>query len=430
MADKIIVAKDCVYSGDCTETGLNNNQIIVGGSGSGKTMSITEPCLLHSRERSLIVTVTKARIVHKYRHVLQQWGYRVEVLDFSRLSGCTVGYDPLRYVRTAEDVQFLARGLVLANPRKNDSKADPYWDEMATSLLSALIHYELLRPGPGGRCFANVVDRFKGLKIQYGSSNISTSLDTDFRVLEIEQPGNPASVNWESFCHLPGRTAACVVSALSTTVSYLFSQELTDMMRKRRGVDFGVFGREKTVLFLVTSPVNAALSNLVSQFYSTALKELFELGESMPDGVLPIPVHILCDDFATGAPIPDFAQYISIIREKGLSVTLLCQSESQLESIYSPAEATTIINNCDTYVFTGGMDLKTAGNVSLRLNLPLDQVLAMPLGRFAVFRRGQRPVLAQRYPILEDPLYQQLMQPSRQADAGAPWDLFGLENVG
>ena len=137
MADMLIAAKGCVYSSDCAETGLNNNRIIVGGSGSGKTMSVTEPCLLHSYERNLIVTATKSRIVHKYRSLLQQRGYRVEVLDFSRLSNCTVGYDPMRFVRTSEDVLFLAQSLVLANPRKENSRADPYWDEMAVCLLCA-----------------------------------------------------------------------------------------------------------------------------------------------------------------------------------------------------------------------------------------------------------------------------------------------------
>jgi type IV secretory pathway TraG/TraD family ATPase VirD4 len=404
----MIAAKGCTYSSDCSKTGLNNNRIIVGGSGSGKTMSITEPCLLHSYERNLIITATKARIVHKYRPVLLERGYRVEVLDFAQLSNCTVGYDPMRFVRTSEDVEFLARGLVMANPRKDKSHADPYWDDMGISVLSAFIEMERLQSAPHRCSFVNVVKRFRSLQIFYGASNIHTNLDTEFQLLELEHPGNAASAHWESFCHLPGKTASCVVSTLSTTIRYLFNQALLEMMQLPRCVDFSSFTREKKVLFLITSPVNQAMSNLVSVFYATAMKELFELAEQRPDGKLPIPTHMICDDFATGAPIPDFAKYISIIREKELSVTILCQSESQLESMYSPAESVTIINNCDTYVFTGGMDLKTAQGVSLRMNMPVDAVLALPMGQFVVFRRGQMPIRSQRYPILEDPVYLQL----------------------
>lgn len=409
MHDKVILAQGCEYSSDTSRTGLNNNQIIVGGSGSGKTMSITEPCLLHTHNRNLIVTATKTRIVWKYKPVLEKRGYRVEVLDFSDLNNCTIGYDPMRFIRSQEDVIFLARSLVMAEPRKKgNTHMDPYWDEAAISLLSALIGLVQHSGGEMSGTFADVIRTYRQMRVNYSGATIRTNLDLDFQSLDFEAPENPACANWQSFSHLPPKTAACVTGMLSTTLSHLFHPELLEMMRMSHQVDFGSIAREKTVLFVVTSPVNPAMSSLVSLFYATAMKELFEIAEHQPDGVLPIPVHMLCDDFATGAPIPDFAQYISIIREKGMSVTLLCQSETQLESLYTPAEATTIINNCDTYVFTGGMDLQTARNVSLRVNRPVDEVLAMPLGTFAVFRRGEPPMVTQRYPILRDPEYQQL----------------------
>ena len=78
-------------------------------------------------------------------------------------------------------------------------------------------------------------------------------------------------------------------------------------------------------------------------FYAQAFKALFEYAESLPSGRLPIPVHVLCDDFATGSRILNFPEYISIFREKQISVTMLVQSESQLESMYGSDDATTII---------------------------------------------------------------------------------------
>ena len=91
-----------------------------------------------------------------------------------------------------------------------------------------------------------------------------------------------------------------------------------------------------------------------------------------------------------------------------MSVVLLVQSESQLESIYGSNDATTIINNCDSYIFMGGMDLQTAKNVSLRANLPLEDVLYLPVGKEMVFRRGQKPIITDRYDILSDREYRQL----------------------
>ena len=119
-------------------------------------------------------------------------------------------------------------------------------------------------------------------------------------------------------------------------------------------------------------------------------------------------MSVLADDFATGSRILNFPEYISIFREKQISVVLLLQSESQLERMYGYEDSVTIIDNCDTYVYMGGMNLKTCRNISERLNLPLEDVLYMPLGHEVIFRRGQRPVLTQRYNIFNNRMYQKI----------------------
>lgn len=54
------------------------------------------------------------------------------------------------------------------------------------------------------------------------------------------------------------------------------------------------------------------------------------------------------------------------------------------------------------------MDLKTGRSISERLNVPLDEVLYMPVGQEVVFRRGQRPIMTERYDILKNELYQKI----------------------
>ena len=41
----------------------------------------------------------------------------------------------------------------------------------------------------------------------------------------------------------------------------------------------------------------------------------------------------------------------------------------------------------------------------MRINLPLDEILCMPIGQEIIFRRGSHPVITQRYSILEDENY-------------------------
>ena len=75
--------------------------------------------------------------------------------------------------------------------------------------------------------------------------------------------------------------------------------------------------------------------------------------------------------------------------------------------MYGEHEATTIINNCDTYVYMGGTDITTCRNISYRLDKPLHKILSMPLEQVIVFRRGAEPVVGRRYQTLEDPVFKE-----------------------
>ena len=69
---------------------------------------------------------------------------------------------------------------------------------------------------------------------------------------------------------------------------------------------------------------------------------------------------------------------------------LMVQSEGQLEEGYG-ADGKTIISNCDTYIYLGGNDTATATAIAERSDLPLCDILNMPVGYNWLFRRGQAP---------------------------------------
>lgn len=405
-SDKMILGKNAVYSTDCSKTGINNNVIVCGGSGSGKTMSVSEPRLLETYNTNLVVTVTKRRIVEKYKPLLEQRGYNVLDLNFANPEESNVSFDPLKYARGYRDLTYLAEAIVMSDSRKEKSNADPYWDNASVSLLTALI--VLAMKTKKNANFNDVLNLYESLDFETGDETINTSLDEKFEALAKSDPKCFGVSCWKSFKKLPQRTAGCVFGTLNTMIDTMFTPEIRKMIDINRPINFKELGTKKTVLFITTSAVNPALNRFINIFYSQAFKTLFEFAEKQPDGRLPIPVHMICDDFATGGKIMNFPEYISIFREKQISVTLLIQSESQLESMYGNTESTTIINNCDTYLYMGGMDLKTSRSISERVNLPLDEVLYMPIGQEFIFRRGERPVVTQRYDILRNECYKKI----------------------
>ena len=406
--DRLILGagENCIFSSDSQKTGLNNNILVIGTSGCGKTVSILEPRILETFHKSLIATVTKRRIVKKYFSLMKRRGYKVWDLNFVHPNEGNCGYDPLQHIGSYNDITFLARSIVLANPQKAVSNADPYWYDGAVSLLAAEISYILItKDNP---TFADVLEFHNSLKFEERSGVISTNYDRKFEQLAQEDPSCFAVSCWKSFKQLPVRTASCIFSVLNTAIDSIFTPELKEMFRMEKMVDFEELASEKTVLFITTSPVNSSLNSFISSFYGTVFKDLFEYAEEQPDGKLPVPVDVLADDFATGCPVHMFEQYVSIFREKGLSVTAIIQSESQLGSLYGRDKATTIINNCDTIVFMGSMDLETGRSISARANRPLEDILYMPIGSEIIFRRGMKPIFTKRYDIFQNEMYQEV----------------------
>lgn len=410
MNEKIILGagKEAVYSTDCSVTGLNNNVIVCAGAGGGKTMSIIEPKLLETYDSSVVVTVTKRRIVEKYKEMFRDRGYNVLDMNFAHHSKSDISFDPLSYVSCYADIMHLAYSIIKGNPRKNnDSNSDPYWDDAAQNLLESLIAMTMMTH-KGKATFTDVYEKATTLTIKEADGGISTSLDEIFEKIIEKEPTCFAASKWMTFRNLPIRTAGCVLGMMQNAVNTLFSEEQMKKMKESGSIDIKDIAKRKTALFITSSPVNKAANIYVNMFYSQLFKTLFEYAESLPTGKLPIPVSVLCDDFATGATINSFPEYISIFREKQISVMLLLQSESQLARMYGEYDATTIINNCDTYVYLGGMDIKTGQSVSQRLNRPLEDVLNMPLGKEIIFRRGHEPIITKRYDVLNDPKYQKI----------------------
>jgi len=140
--ERIILGNNCIFNGDPKETGLNRNVLVVGGTGSGKTVSFVEPALMESlrvtKPNNKIIILTKRELADKYIPLYKAAGFKVYDLNFSNPERGNCCYDPLAYIKSEEDIAENSRSIVMSNERKKHSTADPYWDDSAEQLLSAL----------------------------------------------------------------------------------------------------------------------------------------------------------------------------------------------------------------------------------------------------------------------------------------------------
>ena len=181
-------------------------------------------------------------------------------------------------------------------------------------------------------------------------------------------------------------------------------------MSEEAFVSFEEFSKERTAIFIITSPVRTAQYGFANLLFSIAIRHLMEFADTQKDNRLPRDVKLIFDDFSCGFPIQNYEKSISTFRAAGISSLMLCQSLSQLDATYGQEKATIILDNCSSLVYLpGGMNQQTASYVAKMLDWPLNDVMFMPMGKVIVFQSGQQPVVAPRYETLNDPLYQKLM---------------------
>lgn len=409
MADMTCLAEGLVVPADFETTGINLNEIVIGPTGCGKSYSNAYPRLCHSFDTSIVVPLSKKDIKDKFAKMFNERGYNVIVLDFAHPESCDYGYDPMNFIHTDEDVVQTAKTLI-GNAEEKNPNIDPYWNSCATSILAAEISLVRLNAMEIGKkaSFADVIKLHRSLRTNLGGALLETNLDFLFERAATHFPGNQASELWKTMQNLAPRTASCILSVLNSAIDKIMTPSVIQIMEKENKIDFRKIGSEKTAFFIITSPMNKSLQSFINLMYADMFRELFECAEEKSTGRLDVPVHFVCDDFACGGRIHNFEEYISIFRAAGISVTLLLQSETQLISMYGDEAAVSIINNCDTYVYMGGTDIKTCQNISYRLNMPTHKVMSLPLEQVAVFRRGSKPYIGRRYQILDDPIYKEL----------------------
>lgn len=137
----IVLTKHIAANTDSWQTGMNNNILVLGCSGSGKTRNHLKPNLMQC-QGSYIVLDTKGVLYNEMGAYLALQGYKVDQLDFTTMGG-TCGYDPLHQVRiengkpNQQDIIAIASAIC----PKEAQQSDPFWGLAAANYLSSYIAY-------------------------------------------------------------------------------------------------------------------------------------------------------------------------------------------------------------------------------------------------------------------------------------------------
>ncbi len=387
MSNRLILGEDQYYSLNCYETGLNNNVLVVGASGAGKTRGYVIPNLMET-EGSYVVSDPKGNLFRDYGPYLKSRGYEICKLDFTDPVD-SAHYNFFNYIRSTQDINKLAH--MIANNDRVLGHQDPFWDRAAELLMGSLIAYVRETGDKSEQTLASVLKLCDLILINEYDADARSPMDMLMEDLEEENKDSYAVKLYKRFRVAAGKTLKSIIITLNARIAMYDTPEI-QKMTAYDSVDITSIGQKKRAVFVVVSDNDRSLDGLVSLFFTQAMNELcYYADKKCKNCALPVPVRFIMDDFATNCKIDDFPRMIASIRSRGISTMLMIQSEGQLMQGYGH-DYRTIIANCDSYVYLGGNDVDTAESVAKRCDLPLKRILNMPVGTNWIFRRGQSPI--------------------------------------
>lgn len=384
----------------------NGNILVLGQVGTGKPRSHVLPNIMEQNEISMVIADTKGELRAKTERLLRAKGYAIKSVDFDNPAKSADQFNPFMYIHSPEDILMVSNIIVAI--QQEYMRADPYWDDSALLMLSAVVAYMCEELRPSERTLYNLRRLICCFSVRDDCADYKSPLDIIFDDLETKNPNSFALKQWRAFSTIKGasRTTATICSVLLSKFSQFLTPDI-EQLTSSDTLDFNSIGHKKTALFVSVSDVDRSKDRLVSLFYSLLLNALRNEADRQPDLGLPVHVHMFLDDFATNVSIHNFPNYISSMRSREVSFSIVLQSEDQLQRLYG-ANAGTIISNCAYYLFLGSNDLECCQKIARRLNAPLDKVLYKPRDQVFVLNNFERPITDTVFNLTSHPEYSKL----------------------
>lgn len=416
-------------------------QIIVGGSGSGKTRFLAKPNLMLANA-SFIVTDPKGEMLRAVGNLFLEEGYVLRVFDLidPSKSDC---YNPFCYIRKDADVFKLIDNFIKNTTPKGAKANDPFWEKSETALDAALMLYLLHEAPVEDQNMETILYMIENGGAKEEDDDYQSPLDLLFEALEEEQPNHIAVRQYHIFKQAAGKTAKSILVSAAVRLASFTLPEI-QRITASDDMELGKLGERKQAIFCIIPDSNdASLNFLVGMLYTQAFQELYYQADKIHQGALPVPVRLMFDEFANVALPDGYARLQATMRSRNIMSTIILQNISQLKALFKD-DWEGIIGNADSFIYLGGneqsthkyisellgketIDTKTSSqskgrNGSFSQNfqqagrelMTPDEVRRLDNKNAIVLIRGEKPVIDEKYDILKHPNIH------RTEDGGAP----------
>ncbi len=404
-------------------------QIVIGGSGAGKTRFFCKPNLMQAN-CSFLVTDPKGEMLRAVAPLLIQNGYTIKVFDLIDPANSDA-FNPFPYIRDDKDAMKLVHNLIRNTTPKNASNNDPFWEKSEIALDTALILYLLHEAPPEEQNFEMVMYMIENGGAREDSDDYQSALDLLFEALEDEDPDHIAVREYKIFKQAAGKTAKSILLSAAVRLSAFIIPEIVGIT-SRDDMELGMMGDRKQAVFAVIPDNDGTFNYIVGMLYTCAFQALYYQADKVHQGALPVPVRLMMDEFCNVSLPDDFGKLQATMRSRNIMSTIVLQNISALKALFKD-DWEGLMGNADTLVYLGGNEQSTHKYISEMLGketigtrnqsiskgthgststshqqtgrelLTPDEVRAMDNAYAIVFIRGERPIIDKKYDILKHP---------------------------
>lgn len=383
--NNMILSQNVFLNMNTRDTFLNNNVLVIGGSGSGKSRFFVKPNLLQAN-CNYVITDPAGELLAATGKFLEDEGYEIRVFNLVEMqkSHC---YNPFEYVRDDESVLTMIDCLISNTTPPNTRGGDQFWVKSETALLQALCFYLIHHvKEKEKRNFNTVMQLLRAAEVDENNPNKKSILDNLFEKARQENPDSLAYKQYMTFKMGAGKTLKSILISCAVRLTVFNLQQIANLTNVDT-IDLGSMGDGKKALFVITPQGADTYNFLSSMLYSQLFETLYYKGnERLANGgsaASEREVRFLLDEFVNIGQIPRFTQKLATMRKYGISCSVIIQNIAQLKPLYEDWE--TIVGNCDTMIFLGGQEQSTLEYVSNNLGIQTIKV------RNASRSRGKSP---------------------------------------
>ncbi len=441
-ADKII-SENIRISMDTRKTGLNDNVLVVGGSGAGKTFYLVKPNAYNCGNCSYVFCDPKGELLRDTGNYLKMHGYTIRVLNLVDMDSSDC-YNPFDYIKSDEDITKLITNLIANTTPKGSNTSDPFWERGESMLLQAVflyVWYEFPKQGKTAS-FRGVLDLLNMAQVSGSSRAGAAKTGSDLDKLMYALPENhPALITYKKVHVGAADTIRSLIISANARLAYLQNSKILHILDRDdmhlESIGEGIYGNpmRKTALFCVIPDNDKSYSFLVGMLYTQLFQVLYYLADHKYNGRLPVHVAFWMDEFANCALPDSFTEILATCRSREISCNIIIQNLAQLKTLFKDAWEN-ISGNCDTLIYLGGneqsthkymsemlgkmtIDKKTSGettgshgsssrnyDVLGRDMLDPSEVRKMDNNKCLIFIKGFDPVIDFKYKTTEKESYQ------------------------